>query len=236
MILSAFLLGLAKSGFKGLGVIIVTLMAMAITAKESTGVVLPLLVVADIMAVYYYRKDVQMKILLSILPFMILGVLTGVLVGDHISAVVFKKLMAGIILISAFIMIYISRQTMSNDIARKPRLAALIGFVSGFTTMIGNLAGPFVNLYFIAINTTKNQFIATVAWIFFIINVFKVPFHIWVWDTINAESLYLDLKLLPVVITGFIVGYKLISYVSDALFRKYIIAMTILGAVLIFIN
>lgn len=236
MILSAFLLGFAKSGFKGLGVIIVTLMAMAIPAKESTGVVLPLLVAADIMAVYYYRKDVQMKILLSILPFMILGVLTGVAVGDSISANVFKKLMAGIILISAFIMIYISRKTTSNDIAPKPKLAAVIGYVAGFTTMIGNLAGPFVNLYFIAINTTKNQFIATVAWIFFIINVFKVPFHIWVWDTINAESLYLDLKLLPVVILGFIVGYKLISYVSDALFRKYIIAMTILGAVLIFIN
>jgi uncharacterized membrane protein YfcA len=236
MILSAFLLGLAKSGFKGLGVIIVTLMAMAIPAKESTGVVLPLLVAADIMAVYYYRKDVQMKILLSILPFMILGVLTGVLVGDHISAGVFKKLMAGIILISVIIMIYISRKTTANDIEPKPKLAAVIGYAAGFTTMIGNLAGPFVNLYFIAINTSKNQFIATVAWIFFIINVFKVPFHIWVWDTINAESLYLDLKLLPVVIIGFIVGYKLISYVSDALFRKYIIAMTILGAVLIFIN
>lgn len=236
MILSAFLLGFAKSGFKGLGVIIVTLMAMAIPAKESTGVVLPLFVAADIMAVYYYRKDVQMKVLLSILPFMILGVLTGVAVGDNISAEVFKKLMAGIILISAFIMIYISRQTTSKDVEPKPKLAAVIGYVAGFTTMIGNLAGPFVNLYFIAINTSKNQFIATVAWIFFIINIFKVPFHIWVWDTINVDTLYLDLKLLPVVIIGFVVGYKLISYVSDALFRKYIIAMTILGAVLIFIN
>lgn len=232
---SAFLLGLSKSGFKGLGVLIVTILAVVIPAKESTGVLLPLLIVADILAVYSYRKDVQWTILRSIVPFMMFGVLIGVFVGDNISEAIFKKMMAFIILVSALLMIYSGKNHVSNSKSQS-RLAIILGMIAGFTTMIGNLAGPFVNIYFLAINASKNQFIATAAWIFFIVNIFKLPFHIFIWKTINEESLLLDLKLLPIVVLGFIVGYKLISYISNNMFRKYIIAMTILGAILIFIK
>jgi len=233
--LSAFLLGLSKSGFKGLGVLIVTLLAMVIPAKESTGVLLPLLVVADVLAVYSYRRDVMWATLRSILPFMLIGVLIGVYVGGNISEGIFRKLMAFIILISALLMVYAGNNPISNTKAQY-KLAMILGPLAGFTTMIGNLAGPFINIYFLAIDTTKNQFIATAAWLFFIVNIFKMPFHIFVWETIDIESLFLDFKLLPFVFLGFVAGYKLISYVSNQAYRKYIIAMTIFGAVLIFIK
>ncbi len=233
--LSAFLLGLSKSGFKGLGVLIVTLLAIVIPAKESTGVLLPLLLAADVLAVYSYRRDVQWRIVRSIIPYMIIGVLCGVYIGDNISAGIFKRMMAFIILISAILMLFSGKYPVDST-KSQTKLAVLLGAMAGFTTMIGNLAGPFINIYFLAINATKNQFIATAAWLFFIVNLFKLPFHIFVWETINVESFVLDLKLLPMVILGFIVGYRLISYVSNEMFRKYIIAMTILGAILIFIK
>ncbi|MDA8692600.1 sulfite exporter TauE/SafE family protein [Saprospiraceae bacterium] len=233
--LSAFLLGLSKSGFKGLGVLIVTLLAIAIPAKESTGVLLPLLIIADTMAVYSYRKDVQWNILKSVAPFMMIGVLIGVVVGDSLSNDVFKKLMAAIILISALLMIYASNNTVKNK-SSQTKLAVVLGTSAGFTTMIGNLAGPFINIYFLAIGSTKNQFIATAAWLFFVMNLFKLPFHIFIWKTINSQSLLLDLKLLIPVIIGFVIGFKLIKYFSNEVFRKYIIGMTILGAILIFLK
>jgi uncharacterized membrane protein YfcA len=233
--LSAFLLGLSKSGFKGLGVLIVTLLAIAIPAKASTGVLLPLLIAADSMAVYSYRKNVQWDIFKSVAPFMVLGVLIGVVTGDAMSDDIFKKLMAAIILISAILMLYASNTTVTSQ-GSKSKLAMILGTAAGFTTMIGNLAGPFINIYFLAIGSTKNQFIATAAWLFFIMNLFKLPFHIFVWKTINEQSLLLDLKMLLPVIIGFALGFRLIKYFSNEGFRKYIIGMTILGAILIFLK
>ena len=64
-----------------------------------------------------------------------------------------------------------------------------MGLLAGFTTMIGNLAGAFSNIYFLAMRLPKNNFIGTAAWLFFLINSFKVPFHIWSWETINSKSI-----------------------------------------------
>jgi uncharacterized membrane protein YfcA len=99
--------------------------------------------------------------------------------------------------------------------------------------MVGNLAGAFTNIYFLAMKFPKRKFIGTAAWLFFFINLFKLPFHIWAWETISKESLKENLLLAPFVILGFFIGLKLIEKVSNQFFIRYILVMTLLGAVLI---
>lgn len=111
-----------------------------------------------------------------------------------------------------------------------------VGLLAGFTTMIGNLAGPFANLFFLSTKIPKNEFIGTSAWAFFIINNVKVPLHIWSWGTINMETLSINLKLLPCIVLGFVVGIKLVDYFSEKFFRQFILAVTALGAILIFLK
>ncbi|MEM9886945.1 MAG: sulfite exporter TauE/SafE family protein [Bacteroidota bacterium] len=230
--IAALILGFSKSGFKGLGFIHVSLMAYAFGSKASTGILIPLLIFADIFAIIYYRKDVNWKALIRLFPAMAVGVVIGVLVGDKMSSEVFKKVMASIILVSGIALVVMDR--MQNDSVPKNRtFANIIGLTAGFSTMIGNLAGPLANIYFLAMKFPKRAFIGTVAWLFFFINIFKLPFHIWVWETVNRSSLKTDIWLAPFVILGFVIGIFLIEKISETLFKKYIIVITLLGAILI---
>ena len=83
---------------------------------------------------------------------------------------------------------------------------------------------------------SKNEFIGTAAWLFFIINLFKVPIHVFSWETINWQTFKLNLMLFPAIILGFIVGVKGISYVKDDQYRKLILVMTAIGAIMILLK
>ena len=111
-----------------------------------------------------------------------------------------------------------------------------MGILAGFTTMVGNLAGAFSNIYFLAMRLPKNTFIGTAAWLFFIINTFKLPFHIWSWETINQSSILKSLELVPFVILGLFVGVYLVKNINDEGYRKLILLFTALGGVAILFN
>ena len=156
--LAAFSLGLSKSGIKGISTIIVTIMAIVFGGKSSTGVLLPLLIVGDIFAVIYYRRHVQWNILFKLLPWMIIGVLLGVWFGRDIEEKLFKQIMASIILFSVVMMYWWDKRkkkTVPDNIA----FAGSMGLAAGFTTMLGNLAGAFSNIFFLAMRLPKNEFI-----------------------------------------------------------------------------
>lgn len=162
---------------------------------------------------------------------MILGVLVGVWVGNDLSEIVFKKLMAVIIIASVAIMFYFeNRKTIT--VPKNKLFSSTTGFLAGFATMIGNLAGPISNVYFLAIRFPKNQFIGTAAWLFFIINVFKLPFHFLVWQTVSIESLVLNSILLPAVFIGFFVGVSIVKLISNVNYRRFIFLVTAIGGVI----
>src|SRR5205085_6075218 len=97
ILLAAFIIGLSKAGLKGIDMMNVTLMAIVFGGKASTGIVLPLLCAADIMAVTYYHRHAQWPQFWKLIPWMIIGVLIGVYVGRDLNEVIFRKLMAVII-------------------------------------------------------------------------------------------------------------------------------------------
>ena len=234
-LLAAFILGAAKSGLKGMGVVIVTLMAFAFGAKASTGILLPLLIFADILAVSYYNRHAKWKYLIRFLPWMLVGVIVGAYLGKDLPEEIFKNGMAIIILVSVIIMFAWERYDKSN-IPDKAWFAGSMGFTAGFTTMIGNLAGAFSNIFFLALRIPKNEFIGTAAWLYFIINIFKLPFHIFSWGTVNLETLKTDLYLFPAVVVGFLVGIKLVEVFEEKQYRTFILVMTGVGALVLLIR
>ncbi len=230
--LAATIAGLSKGGLKGLGVLVVTLMAIVYGAKASTGILLVLFIVGDIFAVIFFKKYVKWKYLIQFMPMMLIGVVVAVYVGERWDEKVFKKWMSVIILGSVIYMFYTEYKSIIIKSDSK-LISGLIGFAAGFTTMIGNLAGPFANLYFLATRLPKNEIVGTAAWVFFIINLFKVPFHIFSWGTINMESFLIDLKLIPFTIIGFFVGTRLLGLFSEKDYRKFLLIVTAIGAVII---
>lgn len=230
--LAAFIVGVSKSGIKGIAIIIVTLMALAFGAKQSTGLIVPLLIVGDIFAVIYYNRHTQWQYIIRFLPWMMLGVLFGVFIGKDLDEATFKFGMAFIILGSVVMMYWWDRKK-SKAVPTHWAFAGSMGIMAGITTMIGNLAGAFSNIFFLAMRLPKNEFIGTAAWLFFIINIFKLPFHIFVWETITIETLSLNLKLIPGILLGLFIGVRLVKIIKDEFYRKMILILTALGALLI---
>ena len=230
---AALLLGIAKSGIKGLAILIVTGLALVYGAKESTGILMPLLICGDILAVIYYKRHVKWVYLIKLLPWMVAGVLIGVVFGKDLPEDLFKSGMAVIILFSVAMMYYWERKK-DRKVPNHLSFAALMGMMAGFTTMVGNLAGVFSNIYFLAIKLPKNEFIGTAAWLFFIINLFKIPFHIWSWGTINPASFQISLSLIPAVILGFLFGVSIVKKIKNDRYRQLILLLTGLGGLTIF--
>ncbi len=232
---AAFLVGISKAGLKGIAIIIVTIMAYLFEAKTSTAIVLGMFISGDILAVNYYKRDVNWRLLFRLMPFMVVGVLVGAWIGKELDEETFKTGMAFIILLSVGMMFWLEYRK-SNYVPDNLPFAAVMGLAAGFTTMIGNLAGAFSNLFFIAMKSPKNEFIGTAAWLFFMINLFKVPIHVFSWETMNWGTFKFNLMLFPVICLGFLVGVKGISYVKDDQYRKLILVMTAIGAVMILLK
>jgi uncharacterized protein len=231
--LSAFIIGLSKAGLKGIDMLNVTIMAIVFGGKASTGIVLPLLCAADIMAVIYYHRHAQWPHFWKIIPWMFVGILIGVYVGKDMNEALFRRIMATIIVCTVVIILAMEWRK-SVKIPGNKLFVITMGLASGFTTMLGNLAGAFSNVYFLAMRLPKNDFIGTAAWVFLVVNYFKLPFQIVYWKNITTSSLLTDLVLLPFLAIGFWAGIKIVAMIKDDSYRKVVIALTFIGAIFIF--
>lgn len=233
--LGAFLLGIAKSGVKGIAVFIVILFVFAFGAKASTGVLMPLLIGGDIFAIIYYKKHADWKYIFILIPWMILGVILGTYFGNLLDENTFRLGMAGLILLTTLLLLYWERYPL-KQVPSHWSFAGSLGVLAGFTTMIGNLAGAVTNIYFLAMRLPKNVFIGTSAYVFFIINLFKVPFHVFVWETINLGSFLTSLSYFPFLFLGLFVGVKIVARINDKNYRKLILILTAIGSVVLFLR
>ncbi|OQD44299.1 sulfite exporter TauE/SafE family protein [Croceivirga radicis] len=232
---SIFLLGVSKAGLKGLSIFNVTLLALAFGAKESTGILMPLLLVGDIIAVIYYNRHTEWVYIRRFLPWMITGILIGVVIGKDLPELQFKIGMVIVIFLSLAILIYWD-QRKSKQVPTHWTFAGGVGILAGICTMIGNLAGAFSNIFFLAMRLPKNVFVGTAAWLFLITNAFKLPFHIFVWKTITWQTLLIDLKLLPAIFIGMFLGIKAVRIIKEKNYRRFILIVTAIGAVAILLK
>jgi len=233
--IAAFIIGLSKAGLKGMEMLNVTIMAIVFGGKASTGIVLPLLCVADLAAVIYYNRHAQWKHFWKLIPWMAAGILIGVYTGKDLDETVFRKVMALIIIVTVIIMVWMEirkRVIVPTNLL----FVSSTGLVAGFATMLGNLAGAFSNIYFLAMRMPKNDFIGTAAWVFLVINLFKLPFQVLYWKNINATSLLTDLYLLPALAFGFWAGLKIVTRIKDDNYRKAVIVLTLIGSIAIFLK
>ena len=225
----AMLVGMAKTGIHGLGMIAVPLLALVFGGKQSTGVMLIILSIADVFAIIYYHRHAEWRHLIRLLPWAVVGVVIGTVVGEYINDEQFRLFMGFVIIGSLVLMIWMERR--GNSFLPEGRwFAILIGVLGGITTMVGNLAGSVMAIYLLVMKLPKNEYIGTAAWFFLLINWIKIPFHIWVWHTITWDSFRLDLLMIPLVALGAFLGYYLVRKIPDRKYRWFIIAMTFIAA------
>ncbi|MET0298569.1 MAG: TSUP family transporter, partial [Flavitalea sp.] len=104
------------------------------------------------------------------------------------------------------------------------------------TSMVGNLAGTVMAIYFLSIRLPKNSYVGTTAWFFAVINFFKIPFHLFVWKTIKVDTVLLDLMTLPAILLGAFLGIIIVRNLSEKIYRWFIISTTMLAAVVMLLR
>jgi hypothetical protein len=230
-VLAAFCCGLSKSGFAGFGLITVVLMALVLPPKESTGAVLPLLIVADLMAIRGFHRHVDWKELWGLLPSTSLGLFAGWFFMGRIPDPLFGSFLGWMIL---SMMILVVWQRLDGRILatvmHHPVLAAFSGLLAGVSTMMANAGGPAMTFYLLTKRFEKMAFVGTCAWFFFVTNLAKVPLSLNL-GLISKSSLLLNLVLVPAVATGFFLGRKLLGKVPQALFDWFLVIMAAASAI-----
>lgn len=231
----ALCVGMSKTGVHGAGMIAVPLLASIFGGRLSSGMLLPMLVLADFMGVKYYHQHASWKHLKILFPWAAVGVIAGTIAGLYIDDDVFKLAMASIIVLSVIIMIWL-QQGHKEDVPDYKWFAILMGIAGGFTSMFGNLAGAVMAVYLLAMRLPKNAYIGTTAWFFMVTNWFKLPFHIFVWKTISLDGVLLDLTTLPVIGIGALLGIWIVKKIPEKYYRWFIISTTLLAAIIMLLK
>ncbi len=231
--ISSFFIGFSKSGISGAGIVAIPLMACIFHPKESTGILLPMLIMGDIIGVYFYRQHTKWKHIFRALPWAFAGIAIGWLFMKYsgISQDHFKKFI-GIVVIAMLIVGEWFNRSNSEKAQLIPHtwwFAAIIGVTGGITTMTANAAGPVFAIYLLSLSLPKDNFIGTTAWIFFILNTSKVPFS-WELGFITKETLIFNAEMIPALIIGSLIGVKTVKYINNNTFSMLVKVFAILAA------
>lgn len=217
-----------------MGMMVVPLLANAFGGRPSVGLLLPILIFADIFAVSWYSRHAEWKHILRLIPWALAGIITATIVGKNISDLTFNRLLAALVLGGVAILVWRDLRSDKIRIPHSRWFAGGLGLLGGFATMMGNAAGPVMALYLLSMRLPKNSYIGTGAWFFFIVNLSKVPLHIWSWKTITVDSFLLDVMMIPSIAAGAFLGIWLVRLLPEKFYRVLVIATTLLSALLLF--
>jgi hypothetical protein len=230
--LGSFSVGLSKTGVPGIGILNVAIFALVLPSRNSVGVVLPILIAADIVAVTAYNRHAVWSHLWRLFPWAAGGVVLGYFAMGQINDKQVAQLIGAILLALVILTLWRkwSQRNVEEEVANaSPLFTGAMGIAGGFTTLVANAAGPIMTLYLLAMRLPKMEFLGTGAWYFLILNCFKVPFMMQL-QLVNAPSLLLSAKLAPFAICGALFGRAIIKYINQEWFEKTAIAFTVIAA------
>ncbi len=217
-IVAAIGIGIGKSGLAGMSLLHVLIFAFLFGARDSTGVVLPMLLVGDVAAVTAFHQHARWDYIRRMLPPACLGVVISAILMRSLSDAAFKPLIGIIILTLTTLQVArMYRPAWFGNVPHSRGFAWAMGFMAGATTMLANAAGPIMSIYCLAVALPKLELVGTNAWFFFLINAFKVPFSIAL-GLIHGRTLLLNVVLVPAVVIGLFAGRWLTRRIPQRLF------------------
>jgi uncharacterized membrane protein YfcA len=216
VVLCSVLVGISKTGLPGTGILFVPLMAMVMPARQSTGAVLGILILADVFAVSYYHKAAMWRHIIRLIPATLVGIVIGYFVMKVISDEQLKPIIG--VIVVAMLAVNWWRNRKDENVPTEWWFAEVMGFFAGLTTMMANAAGPVMIVYLLAMRLPKVEFVGTSAWFFFIVNWLKVPFSMHL-GLINVESVKLGFIMLPFVIVGLVLGIVALKNMPQKVFE-----------------
>jgi uncharacterized membrane protein YfcA len=223
--IAAFGIGITKSGFSGVSLVHVLIFAYVFGAKASTGIVLPMLIAGDTMAMLMFGQHADWRYVRKMFPPAIVGVLAAWLLMDVMSESYYRPTIGCIILgLAVMQLAKMFREAWFTHIPHSAWFAWVMGVLVGITTMLANAAGPVYGLFLIAIGLPKKEFVGTAAWFFLLLNLIKIPFS-WNLGLIHTDTLLLNVVMLPGIYIGLVAGSAIANRIGQRDFEAAIIVL-----------
>jgi uncharacterized membrane protein YfcA len=231
---AAMLVGFSKTAVSGANTVSLAIFAAVLPARASTGVLLPVLIVGDVLAVLTYRRHAHWPTLWRLFPAVAGGVVVGTVFLMWADDQIVRMSIGAILLMMAGVTVWRRRKATAEEepkevTSRASRIKARsYGVLGGFTTMVANAGGPVMSMYLLSAGFRKLGFLGTSAFFFLIVNVSKVPFSVGL-GLIDGRSLLLDAALAAFVVPGAVIGKLAVDRINQRLFEQLVIAATVVG-------
>jgi uncharacterized protein len=216
---TVLLVGLSKAGLLGsLGMVGVPLLTFIMPARDAAGMMLPVLLAMDAIAVWSYRRDVDWHILKIMLP----GAMLGTLIGWGLWTVVSDAmvlLFVGIITLLFILDAILPLRKRLEGLPPSTPWGRFWGTFAGFTSFVSHTGGPPFQIYVLPQRLPPAVFAGTSAWFFAIVNTSKlVPYYFL--GQLNPANLTLSAMLAPVGVVGVLAGVYLVRRISAKYFYR----------------
>ncbi|WP_180682555.1 TSUP family transporter [Tepidicella baoligensis] len=217
---AVLLMGISKSGFgSGFGALAVPMMALAVTVPQAAAIMMPLLLVMDILGMAALRRDVDWRLFRFLVPFALLGTLIGTLLFRWVD----PRLVAG--LVGLLTLLFLAQRLLfppRPDAPPPPRwVGGILTVTSGFTSFIAHAGGPPLNAYVIPLKLRPVVFTATMAFLFFVVNLSKWVPYAWL-GLFDWRNFATSLVLIPFAPLGVWAGVALARRIQPVLFYRMV--------------
>ena len=248
--LAAVLIGVSKTGVPGVGLFSCLLMISAFRGREmfASGAVVPLLILGDVAAVSFYRKDCDPQLLKRLWPPVAVGLILGAAALCVMENSQFK-LTVGILASSILVFEFVRKQLGWTQISTSPSFRLGCGTLAGLTTILGNAAGAVSAAYFSSQNLDKKRFMGTNAVFFFSVNVAKIPLMLAATavksnlgfeaddaQIMNATTFLLTLIFAPGILVGGFLGRRFYRSIPEKIFVPCVLVLNFITAIYILIS
>ena len=229
---AVLIMGVSKSGFgAGFGSLAVPLMALAVTVPQAAAILMPVLLLMDLLGLAAFRKDFDRTLLRMLIPSSLVGVVIGALLFRVLDA----RTVAGIV--GVFTLLFLAQRLVfppRRDDAPPPRAVGMVlAAIGGFTSFISHAGGPPINAYLIPLKLKPVVFTATMAYLFFVVNLAKWVPYAWL-GLIDGRNMATSLVLLPVAPLGVCIGIRIARRIDPLWFYRFVyLGMLLTGVKLV---
>lgn len=230
-VVAVCILGLAKGGFSGLGVLGTPLLALALPPAVAAAVLLPVLLVQDVVSVWSFRHSWSGWIIGWMLPGAAAGIVIGTVLATSVPETGLLLVLGILTLTFGLYRLWLERGGRIVAPSDSPGwVGTLFGVGLGFTSQVAHAGGPPFQIWVTPRRLPHETYVGTSSLLFAAVNWMKVPSYIAV-GSLNSRTLTAAALLMPLAVISTLVAVRLIRKLDTARFYTVIyVLMVLLGA------
>ena len=221
--------GIAKSGLGGsIALISIPLMTVVMPLGQALAVILPILILADFIAVYRFRKEFDLDTLKLIVPFSAIGIFVGSVTFSYFSEDLLKFIIGlmGFLFSAQYFLFKKNKKIPTKKSFAKGSICSTF---AGFTSFCVHAGGTPTSIYLLPLRMKKEIYVGTRVIFFTFVNLIKFPFYISL-SMITHDSLKQSMMLFPLSVIGILVGYQILKYIEENIFYNIIYILILISS------